>query len=115
MENLLEAVLPTRIIAPADDRPRVHSWLLLAFCPIQKEPMKFLLSLFVATIIASGSFAQDATSSPSPSPSASPKKTHRHWGRCSSLADSGYSICNGFPRAGHSCDSGNRRRQMVKS
>jgi hypothetical protein len=41
--------------------------------------MKFLLSLFVAAIIASGStFAQDATSSPSPSPSASPKKTHRH-------------------------------------
>jgi hypothetical protein len=41
--------------------------------------MKFLLSLFVAMIIASGSsFAQDAASSPSPAPSASPKKTHRH-------------------------------------
>jgi hypothetical protein len=39
--------------------------------------MKFLLFLFAAAIIASGSsFAQDATSSPSPSPS--PKKTHRH-------------------------------------
>jgi hypothetical protein len=41
--------------------------------------MKFLLSLFVATIIASGScFAQDVTPSPSPAASASPKKAHRH-------------------------------------
>ena len=41
--------------------------------------MKFLLSLFVATIIVSGScFAQDVTPSPSPAASASPKKTHRH-------------------------------------
>jgi hypothetical protein len=38
--------------------------------------MRFLLSLFIATVIASSAFAQDATSSPSPSPS--PKKTHRH-------------------------------------
>jgi hypothetical protein len=40
--------------------------------------MRFLLSLFVATLVTSSCFAQDATSSPTPSPSASPKKTHRH-------------------------------------
>src|ERR1700686_5548549 len=41
--------------------------------------MKFLLSLFVATIITSAScLTQDVTPSPSPVPSASPKKTHPH-------------------------------------
>jgi hypothetical protein len=41
--------------------------------------MKFLLCLFVATVIASAScFAQDVTPSPTPAASASPKKTHRH-------------------------------------